>query len=74
MAVDLLGVEQPLELAKKLENSGVAWLDVHCPIDAQMQGQDPLALALVTLLMVVCSTGLGVLIAAVARTERATSA
>jgi len=32
-------------------------------------GQDPLALALVTLLMVVCSTGLGVLIAAVARTE-----
>jgi 3-hexulose-6-phosphate synthase/6-phospho-3-hexuloisomerase len=44
VAVDLLGVEQPLELAKKLENSGVAWLDVHCPIDAQMQGQDPLAL------------------------------
>jgi ABC-2 type transport system permease protein len=32
-------------------------------------GPDPGALALVTLLMVACSTGLGVLIAAVARTE-----
>ena len=26
-----------------MEKLGVAWLDVHCPIDAQMQGQDPLA-------------------------------
>lgn len=44
VAVDLLGIENPLELAKKLEDSGVAWLDVHCPIDAQMKGMDPLAL------------------------------
>jgi len=42
VAVDLLGatdVERLVELAGEL---GVAWLDVHCAIDAQMQGADPL--------------------------------
>jgi 3-hexulose-6-phosphate synthase/6-phospho-3-hexuloisomerase len=44
VAVDLLGVEDPLALAAKAESWGVAWLDVHCAIDVQMQGGDPLEL------------------------------
>ncbi len=44
VAVDLLGVEKPLEFAAKAAALGVAWLDLHCPIDQQMQGRDPLAL------------------------------
>ena len=42
VAVDLLGISDPIALAKKAEELGVAWLDVHCPIDAQMLGEDPL--------------------------------
>lgn len=44
VAVDLMGVEDPLGLAEQAEALGVDWLDVHCAIDAQMTGADPLAL------------------------------
>ena len=44
VAVDLLGVDKPVEFAKRAGELGVAWLDVHCAIDAQMHGADPLAL------------------------------
>ncbi|MEW6755494.1 MAG: 3-hexulose-6-phosphate synthase [Candidatus Latescibacterota bacterium] len=43
VAVDLIGVPDPAALAAQVEELGAAWLDVHCPIDAQMLGQDPLA-------------------------------
>ncbi|MBT4496806.1 MAG: bifunctional hexulose-6-phosphate synthase/ribonuclease regulator, partial [Gemmatimonadetes bacterium] len=42
VAVDLLGIADHFSLARKAEELGVAWLDVHCPIDAQMLGEDPL--------------------------------
>ena len=42
VAVDLIGIADPIALAQKAEELGVAWLDVHCPIDAQMLGEDPL--------------------------------
>ncbi len=44
VAVDLLGVVDPIAFAISAAKLGIAWLDVHCPIDAQMQGADPLAL------------------------------
>jgi 3-hexulose-6-phosphate synthase / 6-phospho-3-hexuloisomerase len=44
VAVDLLGVVDPLDFASRAAELGIAWLDVHCPIDAQMSGADPLAL------------------------------
>ncbi len=44
VAVDLLGIPDPVAFAKSAAELGVAWLDVHCPIDAQMQGEDPLKL------------------------------
>ena len=44
VAVDLLGVADPLALAVRAGELGVAWLDVHCAIDAQMMGEDPLDL------------------------------
>jgi 3-hexulose-6-phosphate synthase/6-phospho-3-hexuloisomerase len=44
IAVDLLGVADPVALARKAAELGVAWLDVHCAIDVQMEGGDPLAL------------------------------
>lgn len=44
VAVDLLGIENPVEFAKTAAGLGVAWLDVHCAIDQQMQGADPLEL------------------------------
>lgn len=44
VAVDLMGVADPVGLARRAEALGAAWLDVHCPIDAQMRGEDPLAL------------------------------
>ncbi|MCP4379071.1 MAG: bifunctional hexulose-6-phosphate synthase/ribonuclease regulator, partial [bacterium] len=43
VAVDLLGVDDPVAFASQAGDLGVAWLDVHCPIDQQMSGQDPLA-------------------------------
>ncbi len=42
VAVDLMGVADPIGLAAELESTGVAWLDVHCPIDRQMEGADAL--------------------------------
>ena len=42
VAVDLLGVADAAGLARQCEQLGVAWLGVHCPIDAQMLGADPL--------------------------------
>ncbi len=44
VAVDLLGVADPAVFADQAEKLGVDWLDVHCAIDAQMRGEDPLAL------------------------------
>ncbi|MGC9453319.1 MAG: 3-hexulose-6-phosphate synthase [Phycisphaerae bacterium] len=43
VAVDLLGVPEPTKLAGELAEMGVAWLDVHCAIDDQMEGRDPFA-------------------------------
>lgn len=43
VAVDLMGVTDAVEFAKRAEELGVAWLGVHCAIDAQMHGADPLA-------------------------------
>ncbi|MBI3946514.1 MAG: orotidine 5'-phosphate decarboxylase [Armatimonadetes bacterium] len=43
VAVDLLGVPDPVAAARRVAAMGVDWLDVHCPIDAQMRGEDPLA-------------------------------
>jgi 3-hexulose-6-phosphate synthase/6-phospho-3-hexuloisomerase len=43
VAVDLLEVADPVALARKAAELGAAWLGVHCPIDAQMHGADPLA-------------------------------
>jgi 3-hexulose-6-phosphate synthase/6-phospho-3-hexuloisomerase len=44
VAVDLLGLADPVAFAARAEELGVSWLDVHCAIDAQMQGADPMAL------------------------------
>jgi len=44
VAVDLLGVADPVGFARRAGELGVAWLGVHCAIDAQMQGADPMAL------------------------------
>ncbi len=44
VAVDLLGVAEPVALSARLGEAGVDWIDVHCAIDAQMQGADALAL------------------------------
>ncbi len=44
VAVDLLGVDDPVAFAKRAGELGAAWLDVHCAIDSQMHGADPLAL------------------------------
>ena len=44
VAVDLLGLADPVGFAKAAADLGVAWLDVHCAIDAQMTGADPMAL------------------------------
>ncbi|MCL2700082.1 MAG: orotidine 5'-phosphate decarboxylase [Phycisphaerae bacterium] len=44
VAVDLLGVADPVTFSRRLAEWGVSWVDVHCAIDAQMQGEDPLEL------------------------------
>ncbi len=44
VAADLLGVSDPVAFAKRAAKLGVAWLNVHCAIDAQMHGADPLEL------------------------------
>ncbi|MBN2735746.1 MAG: orotidine 5'-phosphate decarboxylase [Spirochaetales bacterium] len=43
VAIDLLGVKDPAAFVPELEKMGVHQINVHCPIDAQMQGEDPLA-------------------------------
>ena len=42
VAVDLLGVSDAVVAAEMAGEAGAAWLNVHCPIDAQMSGADPL--------------------------------
>ncbi len=42
VAVDLLGLSDPVAFARGAGELGISWLDVHCPIDAQMQGRDGL--------------------------------
>ena len=42
VAVDLMGVADPVATAQAAQKLGAAWVDVHCPIDAQMTGKDPL--------------------------------
>lgn len=44
VAVDLLGLADPVAFARRAAELGVAWLNVHCAIDQQMAGRDPLAL------------------------------
>lgn len=41
IAVDLLGVKEPAEFVKELKPLGVSWINIHCPIDSQMHGQNP---------------------------------
>jgi 3-hexulose-6-phosphate synthase / 6-phospho-3-hexuloisomerase len=43
VAVDLMGVSDSVAAAQAAQAAGAAWVDVHCPIDAQMTGADPLA-------------------------------
>jgi len=44
VAVDLIGIAEPVEFARRAVELGVGWLDVHCGIDTQMSGGDPLGL------------------------------
>ena len=44
VAVDLLGAANAAATAKQAGELGAARLEVHCAIDAQMEGDDPLAL------------------------------
>lgn len=39
--VDLIGVSNPSQRAKEVEEFGVDYIGVHCPIDEQMEGKDP---------------------------------
>lgn len=40
--VDLLGCEDPVERARFAEQAGAWAVNVHCPIDEQVRGKDPL--------------------------------
>lgn len=42
--VDLAEVADPVARARRLQELGVGGIVVHCPIDVQMRGEDPLAL------------------------------
>jgi 3-hexulose-6-phosphate synthase / 6-phospho-3-hexuloisomerase len=42
IAVDLIGVSDPVKRAKEVAALGVDYVNVHVPIDAQMRGEDPL--------------------------------
>jgi len=44
VAVDLLGVADPAGFARRAGELGASRLEVHCAIDAQMTGEDPLSL------------------------------
>ncbi|HET6428922.1 MAG TPA: 3-hexulose-6-phosphate synthase [Phycisphaerae bacterium] len=70
VAVDLMGVADPVGFARRAAELGVAWLDVHCAIDQQMAGQDPLAL----LRQVRAATGLKVAVAGGINSETAPAA
>jgi 3-hexulose-6-phosphate synthase / 6-phospho-3-hexuloisomerase len=41
VAVDLLGLKDAEQFAKNAEKMGIAWINVHCAIDAQMLGENP---------------------------------
>jgi 3-hexulose-6-phosphate synthase / 6-phospho-3-hexuloisomerase len=70
VAVDLMGLADPAAFAARARDLGVAWVDVHCPIDAQMHGQDPLA----TLRKVRAATDLVVAVAGGINSESAAAA
>jgi 3-hexulose-6-phosphate synthase/6-phospho-3-hexuloisomerase len=40
--IDLIGVEEIEGFIRNIKDIGVSWLSLHCPIDAQMLGLDPL--------------------------------
>ena len=70
VAVDLLGVADPVAFAARAGELGVAWVDVHCAIDQQMGGADPLSL----LKEVRTATGLTVAVAGGINSETAAAA
>ena len=70
VAVDLLGVAEPVEFAKNAAELGVSWLDVHCAIDQQMAGADPLDL----LRQVRAATGLTLAVAGGINSQTAAAA
>ena len=70
VAVDLIGIAEPVEFARRAGELGVAWLDVHCGIDAQMSGGDPLGL----LRQVRAATGLTLAVAGGINSETAARA
>ncbi|MHB9026257.1 MAG: 3-hexulose-6-phosphate synthase [Armatimonadota bacterium] len=41
IAADLINIENPIQRAQELEGLGVDYIDVHTPIDVQMQGLFP---------------------------------
>ena len=43
IACDLINTPNPAKRAKELEALGVDYIDVHTPIDAQMEGENPFA-------------------------------
>jgi len=43
VAVDLVGVADPVARARQAAEWGAALVGVHCPIDQQMEGRDPFA-------------------------------
>ena len=70
VAVDLVGVADPVALARRLSELGAAWVDVHCAIDQQMTGADPLA----TLRQVRAATELTVAVAGGINSQTAAAA
>jgi 3-hexulose-6-phosphate synthase / 6-phospho-3-hexuloisomerase len=41
IAVDMLGIEDPVARAREAESLGAHLIGIHCPIDDQMRGGDP---------------------------------
>ena len=72
VAVDLIGIAEPVEFARRAGDLGVAWLDVHCGIDTQMSGGDSSGLAL--LREVRAATGLTLAVAGGINSETAARA
>ena len=67
VAVDLMCLSEPAAFAAKAKDLGLAWVDVHCPIDVQMRGGD----ALETLRKVRAATDLVVAVAGGINSESA---